>query len=187
MQQRSEETKKKILSTALALFSKQGYDGTGINEICSTAVVSKGSFYHHFHSKHDLFIYLLESWLSALDGQLSINLQYAESVPIGLTKIAQPLGHIFTDAEGSLPMFMEFWLQSSRDPDLWKSFFQKLIEKGFREGSIKSIDSHAASQVLVALSLGLLLSSMVDPKGGDWGDITQTAMNYLMDGIKKEN
>jgi AcrR family transcriptional regulator len=197
MQKRSVETRNRILSTSLELFSKRGFDATGINEICEVADVSKGSFYHHFHSKHDLFVSLLETWLTSIDLQFSSNLQFAESVPSGLRKIAKPLGHVFKDATGNLPMFLEFWLQSTRDPIVWnktiepyfryRHFFQLLMEKGQREGSISDHESRTIAQVFVALSLGLLLSSMLDPDGGDWGKIAESSMNYLLDGIKKEN
>ncbi|MBA4374975.1 MAG: hypothetical protein C0401_02230 [Anaerolinea sp.] len=196
MQQRSEETRRKILTASLRLFSLRGYDATGLVQICREAGVSKGAFYHHFESKHDLFLNLLGSWLNDLDHQLSLDFQHAESVPEGLNRVSQPINSVFRDAEGRLSMFLEFWLQSYRDPKIWsktiqpffryQTFFQKLIVKGIREGSIKDIESLTVSQVLVSLSLGLLLSSMIDPEGGDWAKITQTSMNYLLDGIKKE-
>jgi AcrR family transcriptional regulator len=195
MQKRSEETKNRILSAALLLISKQGYDATGLSQICTEAAVSRGAFYHHFSSKHDLFIELLNAWLREMDDLLKINLQTTETVPTGLLKIAGPINRIFTDAKGQLPIFLEFWLQSYRNPELWKktidpyfkyrTFFERLFEKGVREGSIRNIDPQISSKLIIALSLGLLLSSMVDPDGGDWGSITQTSITYLLEGIQR--
>lgn len=196
MQKRSLETRGRIMQTSLQLFTKQGYDATGLAQICDEAGVSKGAFYHHFISKHDLFIQLLETWLEKMDQELSGDFQHAETVPQGLSRATEPLSRVFADAEGRLPMVMEFWLQSYRDPILWKKtiepffryqvFFEKLLERGIREGSIDSMDTKVGGQIIVALSLGLLLSSMFDPIGSDWSKVSQNALGYLMVGMKKE-
>ncbi|MCJ7737907.1 MAG: TetR/AcrR family transcriptional regulator [Anaerolineae bacterium] len=50
-QQRSQATQTSILDAAAAAFAEQGYDATGVAEICKRAGVSKGAFYYHFESK----------------------------------------------------------------------------------------------------------------------------------------
>ncbi len=54
----SRETKEKILKAAEALFSDKGYDGTGIEEIASTAGVNKALIYYHFKNKEGLLFAL---------------------------------------------------------------------------------------------------------------------------------
>ena len=88
MQQRSEETRTHILEAALKLFSKEGYDATGVAQICQAAGVSKGAFYHHFPSKHAVFMALLQSWLEVLDKQFQAALEGARDVPDGLLRMA---------------------------------------------------------------------------------------------------
>ena len=61
-QQRSEETRARILHAALECFSRTGYDASGVAEICAAAGVSKGAFYHHFPTKQAVFIELLNFW-----------------------------------------------------------------------------------------------------------------------------
>jgi TetR/AcrR family transcriptional repressor of nem operon len=46
--------KDKIISAARGLMLTKGYPGTSVDEIISSAGVSKGSFYHAFKSKEDL-------------------------------------------------------------------------------------------------------------------------------------
>jgi len=50
------ETRKRILESALLLFREKGFDQTSIDEITSSAGVSKGSFYTYFHTKSDIII-----------------------------------------------------------------------------------------------------------------------------------
>ncbi len=70
MQARSEETRKRIIQVAVRLFSDHGYDSAGVAEICEAADVSKGAFYHHFETKHEIFMGLLNRWLGRVRGRL---------------------------------------------------------------------------------------------------------------------
>ncbi|WP_342424745.1 TetR/AcrR family transcriptional regulator [Paenibacillus sp. FSL E2-0178] len=55
-----EETKNRILQNASHLFAHKGYGAVSMNEVCLAAKVSKGSLYHHFPSKDELFLYVVE-------------------------------------------------------------------------------------------------------------------------------
>ena len=48
------ETRAKILNTALELFAKKGYSNTSISEIAKSAKISKGLAYNYFKSKEML-------------------------------------------------------------------------------------------------------------------------------------
>lgn len=64
-----EETKKRIVRKATELFVQKGYAAVTMNEVCTASNVSKGSLYHHFPSKDELFLYVVEvdtkQWLQA--------------------------------------------------------------------------------------------------------------------------
>jgi len=49
-----EESKSKILKSALELFAKKGYANTSISEIAKSAKISKGLAYNYFESKEKL-------------------------------------------------------------------------------------------------------------------------------------
>ncbi|WES97309.1 TetR/AcrR family transcriptional regulator [Chryseobacterium arthrosphaerae] len=51
--------RERIVDTTFQLFTKQGYNSTGINQIISEAEVAKASFYQYFKSKEDLCVEFL--------------------------------------------------------------------------------------------------------------------------------
>ena len=53
---KAQQTKKKLLDTALALFSQKGFDNVTVDEIVTASQASKGAFYVHFKSKYEVFL-----------------------------------------------------------------------------------------------------------------------------------
>ena len=54
------ETRIRLLDAAYSLLLHKGYPATSVDEICETAEVSKGSFYHLFKSKEAMTLAVLE-------------------------------------------------------------------------------------------------------------------------------
>jgi AcrR family transcriptional regulator len=196
MQKRSQETHNRIIEAALDLFAREGYDATGVAEICQAAGVSKGAFYHHFPTKHAVFMEILQSWLDLLGTQMLSTWRGSQNVPQALLEMAGIMQQIFEQASGQLPMFLEFWAHASRDPLVWQAvvspyhryqeFFQSMIEQGMVEGSLKPGDAGVAGRAVVALAVGLLLQGMLDPHETDWGKVAQQSMQALLDGLAKK-
>jgi AcrR family transcriptional regulator len=192
-QQRGEETRGRILDAAVRRFAIAGYDATSVDDICAEAGVSKGAFYHHFPTKQSIFLALMQGWLGMID--LGMEAVRKESVPETLISMTNLLPGVFAAAEDRLPMFLEFWLQASRDETVWKAIiapyrhyqehFSKLIQAGMDEGSLKPVEPKVAAQVIVSLAVGLVLQGVLDPHGADWEKAARESMQILMNGLAK--
>ena len=54
-------TKQKVIAAAKNLFSTHGYNGTTIDDIITSAGVTKGAFYHYFKSKQAICTEIIDS------------------------------------------------------------------------------------------------------------------------------
>lgn len=193
MQKRSQETRALILNAAQNLFARSGYDATGVADICQEAGVSKGAFYYHFPSKQALFLDLLDEWLKGLDFQLKLLRQDNLDIPDSLINMTAVVPMVLQSAGGHLQMFLEYWIQASRDETIWQAtiapyhryqaLFATIIEEGVAEGSLKPVDPRVTAQVIVSLAVGLLLQGLLDPQGADWEKVAKQGIQYLMDSI----
>ncbi|MDZ4158497.1 MAG: TetR/AcrR family transcriptional regulator [Anaerolineaceae bacterium] len=188
-------TRTRILDAAQGLFAQNGYDGTGVAEICAAAGISKGAFYHHFRTKQDVFLDLLEAWLSKMDVQIENVVQEAKDTPNALIGLADMSAAVTQAADGRLPMFLEFWTQASRNQAVWQAaiapyhryveLFKGMIVQGIEEGTIEGVDPSLAGRVIVALAMGLLLQSLFEPQAQDWVEVTRQGIGMLIQGIGK--
>ena len=57
--------RERILDTAQRLVLERGFAATSVDAVITEASASKGGFFHHFHSKHELGLALLERYAAA--------------------------------------------------------------------------------------------------------------------------
>ncbi len=193
MQHRSEATRNHILTTATQLFSKNGYDATGVAEICQAAGVSKGAFYHHFPSKHAVFVELLNTYLNGIDSGFKLMRKEDRDVPQTILRMAELVGSLFQTADIHLAIFLEFWTQANHDANIWEaaiapyrryqSYFATLIQEGIDEGSIQPVDVQLAARVLVSLAVGMLMQSLFDPQITNWQTEARQSIELFMNGL----
>jgi AcrR family transcriptional regulator len=196
MQRRSTETRKKILTTSYALFSHQGYEATGVAQICEGAEISKGAFYHHFPSKKHVLFTLIEEWVANIQTQFQLIREDQTPIPDQFSEMLPALSTVFLEAD-QIPLFLEFWLQSMRDPEIayrlikpyytFVTLFEKMFEKGISEGSINAdSDPHMSMRLMLSFSLGLIMQAMIEPNREDWKEIAHFSLEKVMKGLSKE-
>jgi len=67
------ETKKRLINSAIKLFSKNGYFNTKVSDIVKDAGVAQGTFYLYFKSKEEMFIYIVQEIVDKIKQQIKIH------------------------------------------------------------------------------------------------------------------
>lgn len=194
-QQRAQETRARILKSAEERFALEGYDATGVAQICQSAGVSKGAFYHHFPSKQEVFLELLNEWLGDMDKQFAMLRKATGRVPDKLLSMSRMVRIVIQAGQGGLPIYLEFWSRALRDPEVMESmieplhryrdFFTGILEEGIEEGTMAYDDATVAAQVIISFALGLLVQGIFDPEGSDWEQVSREGISILLKGLEQ--
>ena len=169
--QHREEIRARILQSAVDRFSKNGFDRTKMDEISSSADVSKGTLYNYFNSKEDLFHALCDDSLELLKIQLDTLFTSSKN---DLISNAELFYENFQkiQKEGTAKVFFEALSESTRNPKLQKilikhrlkiikvveNYLQHQISKGFLK--VDSNPEYLASG-LVSLFDGITAGSLL--------------------------
>jgi TetR/AcrR family transcriptional regulator, transcriptional repressor for nem operon len=65
MPRNGQATRERILHVAERLMTDQGYSATSVDQVIAEAGSSKGAFFHHFSSKTDLAVQIVERYVAA--------------------------------------------------------------------------------------------------------------------------
>lgn len=195
--QRSTKTRTAILDEATRCFASEGYDATGVAEICEKAGVSKGAFYYHFDSKETVFLELIDSWLNNLEVTLHSVVNQAETVPTGLLDMAGRIQPVIEHNREIMGLFLELWTHASRNEKVrsatiapyrrYQEIFAGLVRRGIDEGTLGEVDPITTGQLLLSLSSGLFLQASLDPTGADWGKILHDSIDLILKGIERKD
>ncbi|CUP00188.1 MULTISPECIES: TetR/AcrR family transcriptional regulator [Hungatella] len=69
-EEKNQQTRRRILESALAEFAEQGYGASSVNTISNGDGLSKGIIYHYFPTKDDLYLACVEECFQTLTGHL---------------------------------------------------------------------------------------------------------------------
>ncbi|GEM_PF-173880 len=155
-----ERRKEKILEAAFRVFSSKGFQNTTMDDIASTAGVSKGTCYQYFKSKEEIFIATIDATLERLLSQAEQAASKATD-PLerlglkGLTFITKyadlqmMIIGLFTEILGGNKKLKS---KAKQVHEKVAEFLSKEIERGIREGKLRHIDSKSVAHALIGIA-----------------------------------
>jgi TetR/AcrR family transcriptional regulator, transcriptional repressor for nem operon len=100
------ETKQRLLTAGLQLMLERGYHAIGVQEILTETGVPKGSFYHHFASKEDFALQLIDAYQSRIHELLMVTLTDRRRPPLDRVRNFFVSAREAYEAEGYLGCFL---------------------------------------------------------------------------------
>jgi len=154
-----EERQYQILEAAMEVFVLNGYANTRMDDIVSQSGLSKGALYHHYHSKKDLFIALIDHWEVYCFPDFYSRNGADRTASETLRDFSRALLDVFREKKYVFLAEVEFWALSNQDKEInerSKSLYKKLLnlfelvlQKGVRTGEFKKIDTKAVSLIIL--------------------------------------
>src|SRR5207247_7594185 len=108
------ERREEILEAALETFAERGYHGSSIDDIASTAGISKALIYEHFGSKNELFVSVIGLHAGELFERLAA--QAGVGAP-GAERLERGLAAFFTFVEERRAAWRMIFREAA-DPDV---------------------------------------------------------------------
>jgi AcrR family transcriptional regulator len=165
--QRPQDCRKRLVETALKLFSSRGYHVTSIADILKESGCKRGTLYHYFSSKEDLGYAVIDEWMRLLVEQGAHSHIRSKEHPIDrLLKVFDDLpstlklesGHsVQTGIVAGMAAVHEGFRQrlATRAVPLFQEF-EPMIAKGIADGQIAdSVDPHQMPYFVMVVGYGL--------------------------------
>ena len=167
-------TRDRLLQAACTLFHQHGYQRVSVSELCESARVKKGSFYHFFRSKRDLAIAMItHQWELIRNGRFEP--AFRDDIPplarierffcsmgedLGAARTDEgclcgcPFGNLALEMAAQDPCLREQLLQVYRD---WGQYFEAALREAVRVGDLPPRDVSSIAESLVAFGSGIAL------------------------------
>ncbi len=193
----AEETRKRLLQAAAALFARNGLHATTLGEIAGAAGLTAPAIYNHFSSKDDLFIaaacFMFEEIAAAIEETVD--------VPGGwLARVTAVLGMIhelYREDMVLQRLGMSALVECARDPDRFGAIrvarehidapFQRVVADAVAAGELPaSTDAQVAGAVLSSLVMsGIAAYTLLHPSLADFDGAVDAFRTLVVDGQRK--
>ncbi len=176
--ERQAETRTSLLHAAAKLFSRQGLEGSSVEQVAREAGYTKGAFYANFRSKEELFLVMLDEKFEAeaerLDRMLAGDRQPGEEARDAAQDFLR-----FIHADPEWPkLYFEFAAYAARDPDFREELASR--QRALRARIVEIYRQWSAAfaadpplpladiaAMTFAIADGFLLDQLIDPELGD--------------------
>ena len=192
-----EERKKQIVSTAMKIFSKKGFQGTKTKEIAKASGVSEAMIFKYFKNKNDIYSSIISSNVKDHSKEISDIQSKISNLP---RVLKETILHVI-DLNEKDPTFLRLMLYSSLEEHRFahifvethlsgeREAFVKAIEKGIKMGVYRKVNPKLAAQIFEYLIGGYCIEQFVLGKNKplDKKEIAETMVDIFLNGLRKHN
>jgi AcrR family transcriptional regulator len=182
---------KRLLESALALFSDKGYEGTSIREIIEQAGVTRPVLYYYFENKEHLFRKLVESWFLELAEDLDQAIQRVEGNRERLTMaITNAFAHTERSPQVVRLIFYTFFAPRHQAPKLdkdrlWAARFElirTIMNDGIDAGEFRADDPDVLAMAFCGM-MDMHIMARINKRGPELTrDLGENLVSVFLDG-----
>ncbi len=189
--------KNNIIKIAANLFSQKSFHDVTMDEIAEKVGVAKGTIYLYFSSKDNLYLQILEHTFELIESLLEKEVNIASLAPDKLKKV---LAIVIKFYRGNIDVLKIL----SRDEthliqehheltEKWRlrriKLYEKIIEKGIKEGSFKTGNTELAALILYGAVGAVMVFYDLDksPEAIAEELYTEIASGFFTKGVKNDN
>ncbi len=191
-----EERQSQILDAALKVFVNKGYADTRMDDIVSKSGLSKGAIYHHYSSKKEMFLSLIDHWEEHTFPDFYSQNGKGRSATEIFRGFVQEILSAYNDRKYVFLAELEFWALANHDDDirqrvqvLYKKIlklFKSTFNKGVREGEFKRLNPDIAALSIMTVLQGVIWFSIFEYKDLTAEDYLNAVFDFMIFGISNK-
>ena len=195
MNSKIKTTKNKILDAAFNVFVKNGFKDTTMSHIVKESGLSKGAIYHHYSSKKDLFISLIDHWEVYSFPDFYSGGSSEESAVKTLQRFADVVYATFNDKPHIFLAEIEFWALANKDKEINArskilydkilKLFELVLSKGIRNNEFRKIDTKIIAIELLSVFQGINWFCLFKEDPLVAKQYLKKSVDTIIEGIKK--
>jgi TetR/AcrR family fatty acid metabolism transcriptional regulator len=189
------DKRREILSAAIEVFARKGYNKANIMEVAGKAGVATGTVYLYFKNKDDL---LLQAMKTMMDSNLAEIKKKIANIEPSIEKLFMFFySHIevFT-RKPSMARFLVVELRQSeefykRHPSYnpyhdYQDYVVDLVDKAIKEGTTQPYDPITVSYLILGAMNSVLTQWVIHPESIDLEQVTKDVRQILHNGMKTD-
>jgi AcrR family transcriptional regulator len=177
----ADQRREQMLRAALAVITERGYPDTRIADVAERTGISPALVIYYFKTKDQLLVeairYAEDSWYANCQRKLA-ELPTASARLEELVAM-QCLTEHDPEPEETWPLWLDFWAQAARNPDVaslrqktderWRETIRSLVITGQETGEFREVDPDRFAIMLCSLMDGLVIQialkdSVIEPE-----------------------
>ncbi|MBL7052841.1 MAG: TetR/AcrR family transcriptional regulator [Candidatus Marinimicrobia bacterium] len=169
-----EERKIEIMDATLEVFVKKGYAESRIDDIVQLSGLSKGAIYHHYSSKDELFLSLIDHWEMNFFPDFHGRLENGVSASDLLRGFAEEIIKEFTKRRYIFLAELEFWSLANKNEKvrerikiLYKhllDLFKTVILRGVESGEFRKLNPDITALSVLTSFQGVIWFTIFEHK-----------------------
>jgi len=196
VENRQENTKKKILDSAFDVFVTNGYKDTTMSHIVRESGLSKGAIYHYYKSKKDLFISLIDHWEIYSFPDFYSKSDKDEKAEDTLVRFADTVYDVFCTKPHVFLAEIEFWALANKDKEINDRskilydkilrLFELVLNKGIRKKEFKEVDAKIISVELLSVFQGINWFCLFGGSKKEVKQYLRKSVHIIIEGIRSK-
>ena len=191
------ERRTEILNAALKVFVKRGYAETRMDDIVHEIGLSKGALYHHFQSKRELFLALIEHWMDQFSSLQRGGPLRGQPSRLIVKHIARFTAKVFQLNPNWFLAEPEIWALANRDPevrDLANQLYTRILEefenlilRGIEYGEFRAVNARMIALSIMTSLHGMIWFLLFQPDDFSLEEYVEINMDFILNGIAVES
>jgi AcrR family transcriptional regulator len=191
-ERRKEQTRKKIVSTAMDLFRRQGFGATSMEQIAEEVDIAKATLYSYFNAKEAIISEYVERRLKEAEPEIERLLQTVPDTRSRLFAVAGEISTWLMSHKDILQIYVTYSLQNLQESikDRGKesplgNFFARIIRAGQECGDVRTdIKSEILAELLEFMHSAAVMNWLLDEVNNPLSDGLSKAYDVFLNGAR---